>query len=957
MDASVETRLLEANSDARHARNEPSESSNPQSTPERRSPNRSLSKRKSLRARPTDLLEQQHAIPPLPLRSHASQPELRSRPSSKMSLFSLFSKPKVEKLRGYAESGLDAPPRALSHSFAPSPRKGSIRELEPLQGQTRPTTSRTSSTRTFRSSTKESPPPPPPVPQIPVDHRTFEPLPWFQAIPQAIRHGTFEASMIAPDVVLQKNRQRMAGISISDESPQEDVAFARASGDSKAAARAAFRSGSVAMRSEDLPKKAFVLVTSGYLLQYTETGASDRMPEKVLKLGSNSAAFASDLIPGRHHVLQVSHAVDAKGALVNDRQSIFSKFSLRSQAPRRMVSNFLIVMPGAQELGQWLSALRQEIQQQGGKLARSDSPTEQRPGTGEPPKLDLRKTPSQSHRYQVKRDPSKVLSVISPLGDSFSWFPSPLESPAEEPLEKSLEKPLEKAVVVEDAPPPAKDDTESVHSRPRAPSDSPSVTSSTGQSVEQQQLETLRDSTRISHTSTAATTSTYPSRNNSITSTPPTDQVRDAVDGDSKSPYRSLSSYSQTKRRSAVPIALKLVPALSSPENLLQQRRRNAGDTLIESPKMMSPVSELAPPGQRLSAVSSVPNMHVKVDRHDSKVASPCSSSRERPESFLAELPDTASWTSKTSPSYKRTSFAQYDSPIRERPATAHGRPNSRTPSQSFSLPLRINTTDTAAKRISSLASEDGDVLSPIPAVHTLSAKVDFTERKTIDTTYIPTRSSSAEPRRASARLSLFPTADTSSLQHRPQSAAAAANGTLRRPTSLQVRNPDQAAFLSSSRTYPNPRTASQQRSVTTVPIRRLKPSRSLQTFPSEPPSRNFSRQSSLSSTNEEEVRATPLPATAAAAGRRPSLPAGYLSRYSRNSSMLPAAGGGGDFLMSLGPPSAPPPKAPLPELPPPGARSRSKSPMVVSRYVGVAIGEGRRAESRCSTLQSVGEA
>lgn len=154
MDAPGETQLLEFTSDARHARNDLPELVPSQSTLDCPSPTRSLSKRKSLRARPDELLDQQHDIPPLPLRTRASQPELRPRPS-KMSLFSLFSKPKVEKLRGYAESGLDGPPRALSHSVAPTLRKGSIQDGEAELTRTRPTTSKSYSTRASRMTTRE----------------------------------------------------------------------------------------------------------------------------------------------------------------------------------------------------------------------------------------------------------------------------------------------------------------------------------------------------------------------------------------------------------------------------------------------------------------------------------------------------------------------------------------------------------------------------------------------------------------------------------------------------------------------------------------------------------------------------------------------------------------------------------------------------------------------------------
>lgn len=907
------TQLLESTSIARHVRNTILDAAQPQSNQSTQfildypSPTRSLSKRKSLRARPTELLGHQHAAPPLPLRNGATQPELRPRPS-KMSLFSLFSKPKVEKLHGYAESGLDTTPRAMSHSGAPPSRRRSTRKEEFEQSGSRPPTFKSNSVRVSRTMNKEPPLPLPALHQQRVYQRAFEPLPLFQVWPQAIRQGIFEVSTISHEMVLQRNRQKLSGnASNGGDSPQETVATARGIGESRTTVMTAFRSGSITSKGEDTSRKLFVLVTSGYLLQYAETGASDRMPEKHLKLGRNSAAFASDLIPGKHHVLQVSQAVDADGGQVNDRQSIFSKFSLRSHAPRRVTSSFLIVMPGATELDQWLTALRREIQQQGGRTAKSKDPAESHSRTGEAQMDDLQQTPSHSHRYRVKRDPSKVLSVISPTSPFSSLFQTPSHSPAEDP-------PKQIAIVEQE---PLNADCDSVQSRPRATSETLSLSSSTSQSMEQQQPDKLRDSTRISHASTAATTVSNASRTNSMTSSPPAEQVRDTSEGDLKPSYRSLSSYSLTKRQSAVPMALNEVPTLSSPEALLQHHRRALADTIVEFPSGESKPFH----SQRLFSAKSVPNLHAEVARHDSKVTTP--SFRARPESFLGDLPDTTAWTTKASPSHHR-SFLAHQSPTHERPSSARAWSNSKNSSPSFSLPLRVNAIN-AAKRMSTPVGEDNDVLSPIPAVHVLNAKVDVAASSIVHTVRVPPSRPSVDPRQTSARLSLFPSAETPSQQHLYSSST---NGTLRRPTSLQVRHADQAAFLSSSRPYPSSRNAAQPRPTPAIPIRSLKPSRSLQTIPSDMVRRRSDRQDSIPSGVDEKGHAIPL-----ATGRRTSPPASRSFSRTRTA-VLP-----GDFRIPLGPP-APPPSAPLPELPAPGARSRSKSPMPES--IGLAIGESR---------------
>lgn len=129
-----------------------------------------LKRGKSRRSRPEVSRRQSHALaPPTPLTDSAPRPDLRSRASSKMSLFSLFSKPKVEKLRGYAEPGLDTlwnPPRANSNSAAAWQKPdiaARVQDADAEQGRIRPTTSRSYTGRGARHMPVNDPLPPLPT--------------------------------------------------------------------------------------------------------------------------------------------------------------------------------------------------------------------------------------------------------------------------------------------------------------------------------------------------------------------------------------------------------------------------------------------------------------------------------------------------------------------------------------------------------------------------------------------------------------------------------------------------------------------------------------------------------------------------------------------------------------------------------------------------------------------------
>lgn len=899
-----------------------------------------VNKRKSLRLRPDEILNLQDADP-LPLMNApptTPAPQLRARTSAKMSLFNLFSKPKVEKLRGYAEPGMDGPPHGCSISAASTSRPAPFtrtQHADPQTGMLRPSTSKSYSSKAAKLAVKE------PSPSLPINRtarmRSFDPPPLFQVWPQAIRHALFEVATMAPDMALQKSKNRKLGATLLV--PNADIQSlqmpgSRASIDSRMTTKTTARylaNGSIS--HPNLPTKLIVLVTSGYLLQYSATGDQQRYPEKILQLQKESAAYASDLIPGKHHVLQVVQLVQSVndgGVVVAPTSGLFSKFGLRSQVARRTTSNLLLVMPGAEDMDEWMTAIRKEIERQGGKRARSGS-SSSRAREDEARKFDLRKTPSLSHRYQVTRHAS--IANVSPV-DAQAELKATSPGIAEE---KSCNKATDKSTERQQKSP----FDETASPRSRAGSDTPSISSSTAASEGQKQLDKLRDSTRSSHASTMATTvASMTSRTNSITSTP-TESSRETHELQqdyvtAKGPYRNLSSYSIPKRRSAAPLLLPLSNEPISPRTAVL---REAVEQPLESPLLKHPVY----------MVQSVPNL-----KHKGKLnfeTPPHAGPQVRPESFLADLPDPSTYTSNLQHSQSNPEIPQVRTlhSVQTRPFR-HG-------SQSFSLPLRVNTNNTVVRRsvfrrASQSTEADAGLRSPIPAATTLIAKVDattvsahqagpVTRQMTFAEHAAVAATAKAQPRRASATtMSLFPpvspvvpTQSTSSvegLRRSPSMATCAVSSALpqqalRRPGSLQVRT-DHAPFLSSLRLSPvSPNT----RPSATRPIRSLKPSRSATavsgSVPRAPSAADTLNFSTRRVTGEEADQAMPLPTRCDSPFKSTS------SRKVRASASLPEL----DFgmpLICLGPPCAPPPCAPLPELPPAGRPSSRAGSRTVSR-------------------------
>ncbi|KAI8633318.1 hypothetical protein F5Y19DRAFT_295909 [Xylariaceae sp. FL1651] len=237
---------------------------------------------------------------------------------------------------------------------------------------------------------------------------TWDPPPLFQVYPQAVKHATLRACNVSMEALVRlsgtKSNKLIQGTIASSMVGLERVEDLGIEGKSDIGKRKQRVSG--LRNSLDWTDKIFVLVTSGYLLQYAAEGSFNRVPEKILQLTRTSAAYASDLIPGKHWVLQVASTTEADGNTFADPKSFRSKLSIRG-IERRQVPNMLLVFENPESMDDWLATLRKEIECLGGKKRLSET------GTLEPGEQSTELEAQPSHRAVIVRDPDRFSRVIT----------------------------------------------------------------------------------------------------------------------------------------------------------------------------------------------------------------------------------------------------------------------------------------------------------------------------------------------------------------------------------------------------------------------------------------------------------------------------------------------------------------------------------------------------------------
>lgn len=146
------------------------------------------------------------------------------------------------------------------------------------------------SPKSSKSSTKSSPRRPPRT------SAAWDPPPLFQAYPQAIKHATLSASTLSADAILRMSNHKRNGSTIRDEIAQtgsDGVDLSPAARKTERAKSKHRRQISGSISKAEWTQKIYVLVTSGYLLQYAGEGSFDRLPEKSKTLSSLAFSFSA----------------------------------------------------------------------------------------------------------------------------------------------------------------------------------------------------------------------------------------------------------------------------------------------------------------------------------------------------------------------------------------------------------------------------------------------------------------------------------------------------------------------------------------------------------------------------------------------------------------------------------------------------------------------------------------
>ncbi|KAI9671674.1 MAG: hypothetical protein M1831_003202 [Alyxoria varia] len=360
-----------------------------------------------------------------------TDPPLKPAKSTKSSLFNLFSKPNVEQARGYHETNLESP----QTPNIPPPHNASRRaSLKPLPAPPKParasSITSTKSTPSRRRSFKPS-----------AGHRpkqdsngnipcqlaaNWEPPPLLQAYPQALRH----CLMRDPDNCFETYAP-------GTELNEGETLRSRPGTPHKSRASTASKRKDMESRGSDTsgelcgPAKQniYILVTSGYILQYAGDGPCERKPQKILKLCAESAAFASDLIPGKPYVLQVLQKPDDSNINVYaPKKSLLSKVISASHLPkRRYTRSMILVFSDPNEMNGWMESIRKEVDRLSGRRKRpattahhAASDKAAQPNLGPQRVITLTRKSSMESRSQVSPLKSPPLSPTTNVSEGMS---------------------------------------------------------------------------------------------------------------------------------------------------------------------------------------------------------------------------------------------------------------------------------------------------------------------------------------------------------------------------------------------------------------------------------------------------------------------------------------------------------------------------------------------------------
>ena len=191
-----------------------------------------------------------------------------------------------------------------------------------------------------------------------------DPLPLFQAYSQSVKCATVDVPCQASDAILRKRQPKNINhfkyLLQSLRRGRENVTsrWSWHEEDSTDQMRQILASAGGGRWT----KKLMILVTSGYILQYSGEGHEDRLPEKMMELARETVAFASDAVSGRPWVMQVSQATgkNSNGIFEWTRRK-WLRHVAQGICYGRETKSFLLVFDNPEDLKSWLITTRGEI--------------------------------------------------------------------------------------------------------------------------------------------------------------------------------------------------------------------------------------------------------------------------------------------------------------------------------------------------------------------------------------------------------------------------------------------------------------------------------------------------------------------------------------------------------------------------------------------------------------------
>lgn len=231
---------------------------------------------------------------------------------------------------------------------------------------------------------------------------SLDPPPLFQAYPQSVKHSTLVTPTLEPDLILRAHKVSTGASSETGTSEVTEAGLIeKTQKKQEEKARRHRRRMTGSLSKSDWVRRIYVLVTAGFILQYSGEGTFDRLPEKIMRLGKDSVVFVSDAIPGKPYVLQVSQNSNSDGeAVIESSKPLLSRIGIRTADFRRATSSFLLIFETPEEMQSWLVTVRREIESLGGNI-RPQSPSRPLPSpTAVEHKL--------SDRYLVTRDANRL---------------------------------------------------------------------------------------------------------------------------------------------------------------------------------------------------------------------------------------------------------------------------------------------------------------------------------------------------------------------------------------------------------------------------------------------------------------------------------------------------------------------------------------------------------------------